>query len=360
MLKLHLPKSFFGLTFLFSAVIFCAMFCTVVVSAVVAFFVVRSDIVPTTAEMVPIIWTTCAIVAGLSFPIGALVAVMASKIPLRPIREMIDGMDQLAGGNFHTRISPGPLMSNYPHFVALTESFNKMAEQLDHTEMLRSDFINHFSHEFKTPIVSIAGFARLLRRGGLTPQQQAEYLEIIEEESKRLSGMATNVLHLTKIENQTILTDVTTYNLSEQLRSCVLLLEDEWTRKDLELDLEFDEFDVTANEELMRQMFINLLDNAIKFSHPGGTLTVAIQSGKNTMQIAISNEGDPIPVEKREKIFRKFYQGDESHAAQGNGIGLAIVKQVVKLHRGQVLLHCADGVTTFTVELPCGGKEMQR
>lgn len=351
-MRLHLPKTFFGLTFLFAAIIFCAMFCTVIVSAVVTFLVVRSDIIPTTAEMVPIIWTTCAIVAGLSFPIGALVAVVASKVPMRPIREMIEGMDRLSGGDFSTRIYPGPLMVNYPHFVALTNSFNKMAEQLDHTEMLRSDFINHFSHEFKTPIVSIAGFARLLRRGNLTPQQQAEYLEIIEEESRRLSGMATNVLHMTKIENQTILTDVTTYNLSEQIRSCVLLLEDEWVRKELEPVLDFDEVNINASEELMRQVFINLLDNAVKFSPQGGSFGVNIQKKATDIRVEIFNQGEPILPEKREKIFSKFYQGDESHAAKGNGIGLAIVKQVVRLHKGAICVDCANGITTFTVTIP--------
>ena len=357
-MRLRLPKTFFGLSFFFSVIIFCAMFCTVAVSAVVAFFVVRSDIVPTTAEMVPIIWTTCAIVAGLSFPIGALVAVLASKVPLRPIREMMDGMDKLAGGDFHTRISPGPIMSTYPHFVELTDSFNKMAQQLDHTEMLRSDFINNFSHEFKTPIVSIAGFARLLRRGNVSPEQQAEYLAIIEEESLRLSSMATNVLHLTKLENQTILTDVTTYNLSEQLRSCVLLLADEWTHKGLEPDLEFDEFFISANEELMKQVFINLLDNAIKFSPQGGRLGVELEQTTHWTRVRVSNQGDPIPEESREKIFYKFYQVDESHAAKGNGIGLAIVKQVVKLHKGNVSFSCADGINCFTVLIPNRQKEV--
>ena len=357
-MRLRLPKTFFGLSFFFSVIIFCAMFCTVAVSAVVAFFVVRSDIVPTTAEMVPIIWTTCAIVAGLSFPIGALVAVLASKVPLRPIREMMDGMDKLASGDFHTRISPGPIMSAYPHFVELTNSFNKMAQQLDQTEMLRSDFVNNFSHEFKTPIVSIAGFARLLRRGNLSREQQAEYLAIIEEESLRLSSMATNVLHLTRLENQTILTDVATYNLSEQLRSCVLLLEDEWGHKGLELDLEFDEFFITANEELMKQVFINLLDNAIKFSPQGGCLGVELEQNNHWTRVRVSNQGAPIPPECREKIFHKFYQVDESHAAKGNGIGLAIVKQVVKLHKGNVSFSCADGINHFTVLVPNRQKEV--
>lgn len=347
-----LPKTFFGMTFLFAAIIFCAMVGTVAVSAVTTFFVVKSDLIPTTEEMVPLIWTTCAIMAAISFPVGALFAVLMSKMPLRPIREMMDGMDKLAGGDFHTRIAPGRIMVNYPHFVALTGSFNKMAEQLEHTEMLRSDFINNFSHEFKTPIVSIAGFAKLLRRGNLTEAQRQEYLSIIEEESLRLSYMATNVLNMTKIENQTILTDVSTYNLSEQLRSSVLLLEDEWTRKELELSMDFDEFSITANEELMKQVFINLLDNAMKFAPQGGEIRMDICQNQQHTRVAITNSGEEIPAQSREKIFRKFYQGDESHASMGNGIGLAIVKRVVELHKGTVSVSCEGGFTTFTVELP--------
>lgn len=351
-MKNFFPKTIFGLTFLFASIIFFAMFATVAVSAVATFFIVESDLIPTTEEMVPLIWTTCAVMVLVSLPVGGLFAVFMSKMPMRPIREMMDGMDRLAAGDFHTRIVPGRIMGNYPHFVALTESFNKMAEQLDHTEVLRSDFINNFSHEFKTPIVSIAGFAKLLRRGNLTAAQQAEYLSIIEEESRRLSAMATNVLHLTKIENQSILTDVTTYNLSEQLRSCMLLLEDEWSRKELEPVMEFDEYDVTANEELMRQVFINLIDNAVKFSPDGGEIRVDISRSDRMTRVSVSNAGEEIPADIREKIFRKFYQGDESHASLGNGIGLAIVRRVVQLHKGSVSVQSRGGVNTFTVELP--------
>ena len=352
-MKIVFPKTLFGLTFLFAFIIFLAMIVTVAVSAVAAFFIVESDLIPTTEEMVPIIFATCAVVVAVSFPVGCLCAVFMSKMPMRPIREMMDGMDRLAAGDFHTRIEPGRLMANYPHFVALTESFNKMAEQLDHTEVLRSDFINNFSHEFKTPIVSIAGFARLLRRGNLSQDQQQEYLAIIEEESMRLSYMATNVLNMTKIENQAILTDVTTYNLSEQLRSCMLLLEDEWVRKDLEPVMEFDEYSIRANEEMMKQVFINLLDNAIKFSPAGGQIVVAVEKNFQNICVSISNSGQEIPEESRDKIFRKFYQADESRASMGNGIGLAIVKRVVQLHKGTVSLKCENGINTFTVELPC-------
>jgi signal transduction histidine kinase len=224
-----------------------------------------------------------------------------------------------------------------------------MAEELEHTEVLRGDFVNNFSHEFKTPIVSIAGFTKLLKKGNLTEEQRAEYLDIIEEESLRLSEMATNVLNMTKIENQTILTDVTTYNLSEQMRSCVLLLEKRWTNKKLELSLEFDEYNICACEELLKQVWINLIDNSVKYSPEYGVIVIRIREEGENYHISIANSGIEIPEEKRQKIFEKFYQADESHSSAGNGIGLSIVKSVIDLHGGKVWVECKNGITTFHV-----------
>ena len=351
-MKRLITKTIFGLAFLFSAIVFLALAVAVMASAVVTFLVVRSNIVPTTKEMVPIIWTTCAIMAIVAMIFGVLLALLAAKLPFRPILELMACMDKLADGDFHTRVKARFWQSKHPGLLALTKSFNKMAEQLENTEMLRSDFINNFSHEFKTPIVSIAGFAKLLRRGNLQEAEQAEYLAIIEEESLRLSYMATNVLNLTKIENQSILSDKAEYNVSEQLRASVLLLEEEWTRKDLELEMDFDEYQIVANEEMMKQVFINLLDNAMKFAPVNGTVRVDVTQDHRHTRIAISNNGPAIPPEIREKIFRKFYQGDESHAAKGNGIGLAIVRRVADLHGGGVEVDSNDDWTTFTVILP--------
>jgi signal transduction histidine kinase len=218
--------------------------------------------------------------------------------------------------------------------------------------MLRGDFINNFSHEFKTPIVSIAGFAKLLKRGNLTEEQRIAYLTSIEEESLRLSYMATNVLNLTKIENQTILTDVTSFNLSEQVRSAVLLLEAKWSEKNIDLQLDFDEYTIEGNEELLKQVWINLMDNAVKFSPRCGSVLLDIVKEGFTVKVTVSNTGPEIPEEKRDRIFSKFYQADESHATAGNGIGLAIVKRVVDLHGGAVEVTCKDGMTSFTVTLP--------
>ena len=288
----------------------------------------------------------------LSIPVGMVVATVVSKFPLKPIHNLINGMDRLAAGDFSARVKAGSVLRRYPAYVAVAESFNKMAQELENTQTLRGDFINNFSHEFKTPIVSIAGFAKLLRYGNPTPEQQQQYLEVIEEEAMRLSYMATNVLNMTKVENQTILTDVTRYNLSEQIRSCILLLENKWSKKNLELQLDFGEHMITANEELLREAWINLLDNAIKFAPQGHTIRVRIGEDADALTVEILNTGSEIPRESQEKIFNKFYQGDESHATQGNGIGLAIVKRVIELHGGSIQAASDKEVTVFTVKLP--------
>lgn len=194
--------------------------------------------------------------------------------------------------------------------------------------MLRSDFINNFSHEFKTPIVSIAGFAKHASRKPYGRTKE-EYLEVIEEESLRLSAMANNVLNLTRVENQTILTEVARFNLSEQIRGAVLLLAEKWTPKNLYMDMQFGEHMICANEELLKQVWINLLDNAIKFSDPNGTVSVDISDGSECLSISVSNHGKDIPKDRIAHIFNKFYQADESHSSEGNGIGLAVVKKYV-------------------------------
>ena len=167
-----------------------------------------------------------------------------------------------------------------------------------------------------------------------------------------MAAMATNVMNLTKVENQTILTDLTTFNLSEQIRACVLLLEEKWSRKELDLDLEFPEYTICANEELLKQVWINLLDNAIKYSPSYGEIGVRITEGAEMLAVTVTNYGPDIPKDKLNKIWGKFYQADESHSSEGNGIGLAVVKQVVQLHGGTATVDSGNGSTGFTVELP--------
>lgn len=351
MKKRNGPKGF-PLTLVFSLIVFCILSITVVIAAVAAFILVRMGILTGIWQEFPSANYVILFMVIASMVIGMAVSAISSRIPLKPVTMLVEKMNRLATGDFQVRIDFGKPFGKHPAVAGLSESFNKMAEELEKTEMLRNDFINNFSHEFKTPIVSIAGFAKLLKRGNLTEQQKAEYLDIIEEESLRLSYMATNVLNLTKVENQTILTDVTRYNLSEQLRSCILLLENKWSQKALSFQLNFGEYQILANEELLKQMWINLIDNAVKFSPDQGEIQLKVSEREETISVSVINHGPDISPEDQEKIFLKFYQADQSHSTEGNGVGLAIVKRIAQLHRGSVFVESGGGLTCFTVELP--------
>lgn len=292
------------------------------------------------------------IIAAMSLVGGTLMALLLGTFPLRSVSRMTQSLHRLASGDYKVRIEPRGIVGAIAPMRDMVDSFNATAAELEGTEMLRSDFINNFSHEFKTPIVSIAGFAGLLKQGNLTREEQMEYLDIIESESKRLADMATNVLNMTKVENQTILTDVSTFNLSEQLRKCVLLLERKWEKKNLEMNLDLEEYMISGNQELLRQVWVNLLDNAIKFSPECQTVEISAFQTDSTVSVAICNTGSYIPPEQQEAIFRKFYQADRSHNSEGNGIGLAVVKRVVELHKGTVRVESESAYTKFIVTLP--------
>jgi len=341
-----------ALTILFTGVMLCLLFITHLIVGTLILLLVRFGILTGPDHSIPTPARIIAFSTLLGIIGGGIISFYLSKIPLKPVNLLINRMNRLSDGDFETRIDFGKFWSRHPSITELSESFNRLAHELQGTEMLRSDFINNFSHEFKTPIVSIAGFAKLLKQEPLTAEQRAEYIDIIEEESLRLSQMATNVLNLSKIENQTILTDVTTYNLSEQLRSCILLLGGKWERKEIDFILEFDEYQITGSEELLKQVWINLIDNAIKFSPENGTIEIRIHETDYTLAVSILNSGNEITPEQQKKIFDKFYQADESHSTEGNGIGLAIVKFVSELHRGSVSVKSERDVTMFTVTLP--------
>ena len=283
-----------------------------------------------------------------SLVIGLGMAAMIGTVPVRVFHGLQQGMSELAAGHFEARLKLGGGRLGED----VSKSFNTLAAELQNTEMLRSDFVNNFSHEFKTPIVSIYGFAQLLNQGKLSPEEQRESLRIIEEESARLSTLATNILNLTKVENQEILTGVRSFNLAEQLRTSLLLLEQKWTEKNLELDLNFPELELQGNEELLKEVWINLLDNAIKFSPEGDEIAVRLSREKEFLLVEIENHGAEIDSAEQEKIFRKFYQADASHASAGNGIGLAVAQRVVELHGGRISVSSNAYRTVFTVRLP--------
>ena len=283
-----------------------------------------------------------------SLPIGTLVSFVFLHIPMRPIKKLLAGMTRLANGHFDERIDLG---EEHP-LKEMGDSFNSLAAELENTEVLRADFINNFSHEFKTPIVSINGFARLLQCGELSEEEKKEYIDIIAEESTRLANMANNILNLTKVENQTILADIHEFNLSEQVRHCILLLEKNWTMKNLEISADFQEYIVAGEANLLKQVWLNLLENAIKFSPEGSEVAVKINRKPRTVEISIINHGPVIPEPDQKRLFDKFWQGDKSHASDGAGVGLSIVKKIVDLHNGVIMVNSSEKETIFTVHLP--------
>lgn len=283
-----------------------------------------------------------------SLVVGVVTAALVSHIPLRPFQRLMDGLNRLAQGDYAVRL-------HLPHAAVnrkLVESFNALATELQNTELLRTDFVNNFSHEFKTPIVSILGFARLLKRKDLPPDKRDEYLDIILSEATRLTDMSDNVLNLAKIEKQSILTEVAEYNLSEQIRTCVLLLTKKWEQKRQEIDFDEYEYHCTGNEELLKQVWINLLDNAVKFAAEGSRIRIGIRQEPEGIRVSFASPGKEIDGETRKRIFEKFFQGDSSHATEGTGLGLAIVKRIVDLHKGEIAVEYLDGSNVFTVSLP--------
>ena len=318
----------------------------VIVTLVGLYFFLNSDAITYEDVIKDGFWIIAVfILAGVL--IGTVITAGISRLVLKPSWELLTGVRRLAQGDFSARMDLGGAYE----MKELASNFNDLAQELENTEILRSDFINNFSHEFKTPIVSVKGLVELLKKSSLPEKKRAEYLHIIEEELDRVSDMATNILNLSKIENQTILTDVTEFNLSEQIRTCILLLEKKWSKKDIEFKLDFKEYRCRGNEDMLKQVWLNLLDNAIKFSFDKCTISADIEETEDHISVKISDNGETIPKEEFGNIFNKFYQKDKKALSEGNGIGLSIVSHIVKLHQGAVDVESKDNLTTFTVTL---------
>ncbi|MEN6637130.1 MAG: HAMP domain-containing sensor histidine kinase [Clostridiaceae bacterium] len=339
----------FGLTALFSAIVFLILMITSILIFIIGVLLVRINAINLAklSRQEPLLPIFMLLI--ISVVVGTVVSFMISRFPLKPIRRVIDATNRLAGGDFSVRLHlPGP-----SSLAELATSFNRMAEELGSIEMLRADFVDHFSHEFKTPIVSIKGFAEELKHDDLTPEQRNEYLDIIIHESTRLAQLATNVLNLSRVEKQTILANRTRFDLTEQVRRCVLLFENKWEQRRLNLNVELDEVTIDGDEELLSQVWLNLIDNAVKFTPEGGCVDIRLQKGDGSVTFQIRDDGYGISEEAQRHIFDKFYQGDASHTVSGNGLGLSIARRVITLHNGEIYCKSEEGAgAEFTVVLP--------
>jgi len=268
----------------------------------------------------------------LSTLIGTALTGFFSKKALKPIRKVIEATHKVAGGDFNVQVE----LKGIGELEELSQSFNKMTRELSSIETLRGDFINNFSHEFKTPIVSVRGFAKLLKDDNLSPETRQEYLDIIISESERLSSLSTNILNLSKYENIEIIADKVDFRLDEQIRRAIVITEPKWTSKGITVNVDMEEVVFNGNEDLTQQIWLNILDNTIKFSHPRGNIDIELSRKNDEICFVVHDDGIGMDEKTTAHIFDKFYQGDSSHTKAGNGLGLAITDRIVKLCGGRI------------------------
>lgn len=300
-------------------------------------------------------WQLVLIAIGISFVGSSVASIFINRNFLHPLREIIEGTKQISLGNYSVRL--GDNISDFTReseIGTLMDNFNDMAYELNSTEIFRNDFIHNFSHEFKTPIISIRGFARQLYNGNLNDEQTKEFSKIIVDESEHLSAMATNVLLLSKLETQGVISDKKEFYLDEQIRNCMLMFEEQWSLKNLTIDMdELDEIKYYQNEELTSHIWINLIGNAIKFTPENGTIKVEGHIGNGNIWIAITDTGIGMNPQTAAHVFEKFYQGDSSHSTAGNGLGLPLVQKIVTMLDGKISVKSQEGVgSTFAVSFP--------
>ena len=282
--------------------------------------------------------------------IGSLISAMAFRRTLRIVDSFLDGMKEIRKGNYGVRIGEN---SPNERIRYLAENFNLMSQELSGIETLRSDFINSFSHEFKTPISSIKGFAKLLKNPNLSEEERQDYLDIIISESERLSRLASGTMDITKVESLESVPERKMYRLDEQIRQCILLLEPRWSKKKLTVDVDLTEIDYTGSEDLLQQVWINLIDNAVKFTADGGEIAVSLSRVQNNAIATVSDNGCGMDAETQKHMFDKFFQGDPSRSMEGIGVGLSLVKKIVKVSQGRIKVRSAlNEGTSITVVLP--------
>lgn len=271
----------------------------------------------------------------------------------RPVGQIIKAAEQMMTGDFSVRIPPLHGIANADGFGVIADYFNQMAQELSGTETLRTDFIANVSHELKTPLAVIQNYGTMLQQQDLPENKRLEYAKAITDASRRLANLITNILKLNKLENQQIFPKAETYDLGEQLCECLLTFESAWEDKalDIETDVE-EEVMINSDGELLSLVWNNLFSNAIKFTPPHGKISLTLKAEGEFAVVQVSDTGCGISPEVGKHMFEKFYQGDTSHATQGNGLGLALVKRVIDIVGGDISVSSEVGKgSIFTVKL---------
>lgn len=268
-----------------------------------------------------------------SIIVGGFVMSFISKRLITPLTNLSSAMNKVAEGDFETQIETE---SRLEAIQDIYTNFNLMVKELGATETLQTDFVSNVSHEIKTPITAIDGYATLLQNTENIDEVENEYIEKILFNTKRLSELVSNILLLSKVDNKAIQAKKTTYRLDEQIRQSIVLLEPKWSAKEIDFDVDMDEIEYTGDESLMFHVWNNLIDNAIKFSPENGLIRMKLERADSKITFTIEDEGCGISDEEKKHIFNKFYQSDSSHKSEGNGLGLALVKNILTLCGGEI------------------------
>lgn len=281
--------------------------------------------------------------------------IMTEK-PVKKIREMTR---KIVGGDFSAKAEPLNEILGYEGYNKIIEDINSMAEELSGVETLRTEFIANVSHELKTPLAAIQNYATMLQSPELDEKTRVEYARSITETTRRLSRLISNILKLNRLENQQIFPEKKEYYLGEQLCECLLNFESEWEKKNLEIVTDIDEeIKITADSELLSIVWNNLFSNAVKFTENGGRISLSLRGENGCAVVCVTDTGCGISPETGRHIFEKFYQGNASHAAHGNGLGLALVKRIIDITGGEISVESALGKgSAFTVKLKENGYE---
>ena len=318
---------------------------TLIMSGVMFLLFRRGDIPPGPAGMFPIDFMVI-----LGAILGTVVAILVIKQIFKPIERLRNGLRRVSAGDFSVRLKEKSM------FAAIREmygDFNAMAQELAGVETLRSDFVSNVSHEFKTPLAAIEGYAALLQNKDLSSDKAQDYLGKIISNAHKLSVLTGNILNLSKLENQNNLLNRKPFDLSEQIRKTILMLECEWAVKNLSFDLSLPNTRYCGDAGMLFHVWYNLIGNAVKFSEQNGTVRIELRTAAEKIYVSVEDHGCGIDEQTLPHIFEKFYQGDTSHSAEGSGLGLALVKRIVILCGGEVLVKSEKNKgSEFTVVLP--------
>ncbi len=289
-----------------------------------------------------------------SIVLGFVITVFAVRRFLKPINALSVATQKVARGDFNVQIEQDKSSDEMGELIS---NFNKMVKDLSEIETLKQDFIANVSHEFKTPLATIQGYSTLLQDETLSNEERQSYTRYIISATKQLSSLTTNILKLSKIENNSEKFEKSRYDCAEQIRQAILFLENKWTEKNINLEINIVNAEIYANDELLMQVWLNVIGNAIKFSNINGRVWITSATKAGKLYFSVKDEGCGMDENMCGKIFERFYQGDNSHSKEGNGLGLAMVKKILEVSDGEVYVKSEPGKgSEFLIVLPLAVK----